>query len=203
MHVEFLLEEESCAETLRVVVPRIVGNRVSFATHIFQGKMDLLNSLLSRLRGYARWLPDDWRIVVLVDRDQDDCVELKARLNRAAVDAGLRTRSAAGGEGRFHVLNRIVIEELEAWFFGDVEALTTAYPGVPKTLAKKRAYRNPDAILGGTWEALERVLKQGGYYRAGMPKIEVARNIAQHLQPDRNQSASFKVFRSGLLEVVG
>jgi hypothetical protein len=100
------------------------------------------------------------------------------------------------------VLNRLAIEELEAWFFGDVEALTTAYPGIPRTLGKKSKYRNPDAIGGGTWEALERVLQNAGYYPSGIPKIETARKISQYMNPDRNTSKSFQVFRDTLREMV-
>jgi hypothetical protein len=202
MHIEFLLEEESCAEVLKLLVPKIVGEGVSFATHVFQGKPDLLKCLPFRLRGYAKWLPRDRRIVVLVDRDRDDCLELKAKLEKAAHDAGLRTRASASGSLKLQVLNRIAIEELEAWYFGDVEAITAAYPGVPKTLADKRGFRDPDAVRGGTWEALEGVLKRAGYYSVGMPKIEAARNIGQHLQPDRNRSASFKAFCQGMREVI-
>lgn len=35
------------------------------------------------------------------------------------------------------VINRILIEELESWFFGDVDALVAAYPGVAPTPAQK------------------------------------------------------------------
>lgn len=202
MHIEFLLEEESSAEALKLLVPRIVGDRVSFVTHPFQGKKDLLDSLLPRLRGYAKWLPEDWRIVVLVDRDHDDCLDLKATLEKTAKEAGLTTKAGRGGKGRFHVLNRIAVEELEAWFFGDVEAITTAYKGVPKTLAQKRGFRDPDAIAGGTWEALERVLQQAGHYAAGMPKIEVARSISRHMRIERNRSPSFHAFCQGLRETL-
>lgn len=38
----------------------------------------LLARLPERLRGYASWLPDTWRIVVIVDRDDADCTTLKA-----------------------------------------------------------------------------------------------------------------------------
>ncbi|MCY4353998.1 MAG: DUF4276 family protein [Truepera sp.] len=68
--------------------------------------------------GYARWLPDEYRIIVMVDRDNDDCKKLKAELEAAAMAARLRTRSQASG-GPWQVANRIVIEELEAWYFGD------------------------------------------------------------------------------------
>ena len=152
MHIEFLLEEESCAEALKLLVPKIIGDRLSFDTHTFQGKNDLLECLPARLRAYAKWLPRDWRIVVLLDRDRDACLKLKTKLERIATDAGLATRTSPSRTNKVQVLNRIAIEELEAWFFGDVEAIAAAYPGVPRTLAEKRGFRNPDAIRG-TWEA--------------------------------------------------
>jgi len=96
------------------------------------------------------------------------------------------------------VLNRIAVEELEAWFFGDVPALTRAYPRIPATLSNKKGFRDSDAILGGTWETLERVLQDAGYYAAGMPKLEVARQISANMDPARNSSRSFQIFCDGL-----
>jgi hypothetical protein len=202
IHIEFFLEEESCAEALKLLAPKIIGNLATFDMHVFQGKSDLLTSLPQRLHGYARWLPADRRIVVLVDRDNDDCLRLKENLEDIARNARLVTRSSCKNKGQFHVLNRIAIEELEAWFFGDVEALATAYPRVPRTLAQKRGFRDSDAIAGGTWEALERVLRNAGYYSTGMPKIEVARNVSVHMVPDRNRSGSFRAFRDALRQMM-
>lgn len=102
------------------------------------------------------------------------------------------------------MINRIVIEELEAWFFGDADALRSAYPGVSSTLERKAAYRDPDAIQGGTWEALQRVLQRAGYYKGvkALPKLETAGRIAQHMDPARNRSRSFQVFRAGIESLV-
>ncbi|MDF0592917.1 DUF4276 family protein [Methanotrichaceae archaeon M04Ac] len=126
MHIEFLVEEPSAEAALRNLVPRIVpGVDVQF--RVFQGKQDLLSKLPGLLKGYRRWIPADWRIVVLVDEDRQDCTKLKAEMERAAEDAGLITRKIAGGGSSFQVLNRISIEELEAWFFGDLQALHLAY----------------------------------------------------------------------------
>jgi hypothetical protein len=195
MHVEFLVEEESCAECLKTLAPQLLHLDDTFRIHPFAGKPDLLKSLPDRLSGYASWLPPDWKIVVLVDRDQDECLALKSRMEACAQKAGLRTPSKSPDKSRFQVLNRIAIEELESWFFGDALALARAYPRIPRTLAEKRKYRNSDAITGGTWESLERVLQAAGYYPAGIPKIEVARNVSRHMIPDRNRSPSFKTFR--------
>ncbi len=62
---------------LRILLPRLLPEDRSFEVHAFQGKSDLLGKLQDRLRGYARWLPEDWRIIVVVDRDDDECLALK------------------------------------------------------------------------------------------------------------------------------
>jgi len=203
MHIEFLVEEPSAEAALNNIVPRIIGARNTFRVHPHQGKQDLLKSLPKRLRGYARWLPADWRIVVLVDEDREDCRQLKARLELAAFDAGLTTRGAAGAASRIQVVNRIAVEELEAWLLGDGEAVRAAYPRVSKTFETRAKYRHPDAITGGTWEALEQLLQRAGYVPGGLAKVSVASSISRHMDPSRNRSSSFAVFHRALAELVG
>jgi hypothetical protein len=74
--------------------------------------------------------------------------------------------------------NRISIEELEAWYFGDWKAVQEAYQGV-KDISKLAAYRNPDTIRGGTWEAFERELQSAGYFTGGLQKIAAARAASE------------------------
>lgn len=198
-HVEFLVEEPSAEAALRELLPGVLGD-VSFAIHAHSGKDDLLRKLPAKLKGYAAWLPEDHRIVVLVDCDDDNCRKLKARLEKYAREAGLKTRSTR--PKTFTVVNRIAVEELEAWFFGDWEAVRAAYPRVKATIPAQAPYRKSDEIQGGTWEALERVLQKAGYFSNGLPKIEVARAVAQHMKPKKNTSPSFGVFHSALLEFV-
>ena len=198
MHIEFLVEEPSAEAALNNIVPKIIGAAATFKIHPYQGKSDLLARLPARLAAYRRWIPADWRIVVLIDADAQDCHQLKAQLEKAACDAGFVTKSAALG-ARFEVLNRLAIEELEAWFFGDVEALCAAYPRMSRNLGDKARYRHPDAIRGGTWEALERELKRRGYFSGGLEKITAARAISAEMEPKRNRSPSFGVFRDGIL----
>ena len=202
MHLEILVEEPSAEEALSLLIPKIVGDKASFAIHSFGDKQTLLREIGSRLKAYAQWMPADWRIVILVDRDDDDCQKLKARLELAAKDASLSTKTVASHKNRIRVINRIAIEELEAWFFGDVQALTAAYPKVSLKLIKKAAYRDADAVKGGTWEALERVLQKEGYFVTGLRKKELARKIAAAMQPELNTSHSFRVFRDAIIQVV-
>jgi hypothetical protein len=142
MHIEFLVEELSAEAALRNLVPKILGNHiVSFEIHPFQCKADLISKLPLRLKAYAKWLPEDWRIVVLIDEDRSNCISIKERMENAAIEAGLITKTMidnAATSSRFQVMNRIAVEELEAWFFGDVNALNQAYPKVPLTLEEDR-----------------------------------------------------------------
>ena len=200
-HIEFLVEEPSAEAALKNLVPKFMGDEVSFNIHVYQGKQDLLLKLPDRLKGYRSWLPGDWYITVLIDKDQEECVTLKQKLEIIAKNEGFVTRSIAELQGKFQVINRIAIEELEAWFFGDVTALKTAYPRVPGFLDRRKGFRNPD-VIHNTAEALERILKSAGYYRGGMPKIEVARKITEYMEPNRNTSKSFRVFRDALIDLI-
>lgn len=188
---------------LQALIPRVLGPHDHKI--INHGSKDrLLKSLPARLKGYAAWNAPDLRILILVDRDNDDCRILKRQLEDMARAVGLSTKTSPAPDGTFKVVNRIVVEELEAWFFGDVSALAKAYPGVPLSLEKRNGYRDPDAIKGGTWERLLKVLQDAGHYCLAerLPKGEVARNMAPLLDLDANRSASFQHFRRGLLALM-
>ncbi len=195
-HIEVLVEEPSMEAALRELLPAIVGN-TSFAIYQHQSKDQLLARLPNRLAGYKAWLPETSCVLVIVDRDDDDCRELKRRLDQMAADVGLATRSTGRA---FQVLNRIAIEELEAWYFGDWTAVRAAYPRLDANQMAKAAFRDPDAIKGGTWEVLERLLQKKGYFATGLRKIEAARMIARHMDPARNTSSSFRSLCAALQE---
>lgn len=200
-HIEVLVEEPSMEAFLHALLPRILPSGRTFQIHSFQGKSDLLGKLEARLRGYAAWLPDRWRIVVIVDRDDEDCLALKRQLERVATASRLRTRSRASHHPR-QLVNRITIEELEAWYFGDWVAVCKAYPRVSPSIPRKQGYRDPDAISGGAWEAFERILQRYGYFKTGLRKIEAARILGAHLDPNRNQSPSFRKFNEAIIEAM-
>ena len=198
-HLVLLVEEQSMEAFLRGLLPRVLPPGLTFDVIAFQGKDDLLRKLPARLRGYQRWLPPEWRLVVLVDQDAGDCRELKTELEQAAAGAGLVSRTAAG-DRPWQVANRVVIEELEAWYFGDWEAVRGAYPRVSRTVPQQARYRDPDAIQGGTWEAFERVLQRHGYFRTGLRKVEAARAVAANIDLGRSRSRSFERFRDVIVE---
>ncbi|MEG4911962.1 MULTISPECIES: DUF4276 family protein [unclassified Microcoleus] len=196
------MEEASLESALTQILPKILPSTVTYKIHAFRGKTDLLAKLPNRLKGYQAWLPPDWKIVILIDEDREDCIKLKQHLEIIAISSGLITKSSCQKDKSFQVLNRIVVEELEAWFFGEVEAIRQAYPKVSPNLATQQPYRDPDAIKGGTWEALERVLKKAGYHPGGLEKYKASSEISQYMNPELNRSKSFKVFYKALLEII-
>ena len=203
MELEFFVEEPSAEVALRKLLPTMLPDFVRFDVHSYSGKEDMLKKLPDRLKGIKwRFKTENLRIVVLIDEDREDCHKVKQRLESIAETSELVTKSAVRDGNRFHVLNRVVVEELEAWFFGDIHALRLAYPRVPASLANQTGFRDPDSIKGGTWEALERILRKYGYHRGGLNKMQAAGDIALHMDPYRNQSKSFQVFRDGITEIV-
>ena len=200
-HLEFLVEERSMEDFLKACLPRILPTGCTFGIHPYRGKQALLDRLEGRLKGY-RQMQTANRIVVVVDRDTDDCQELKSGMEKICSNAGLRSRQVAAGCSDWQVVTRIVVEELEAWYFGDWPAVRRAYPRVPENIPSRTPYRDPDAIKGGTWEAFERILQRCGYYKQGLDKPEAARKIGKYLHPKNNRSHSFQVFHSAIIEAV-
>lgn len=209
MQLEILVEEPSAEAALRILVPRVleqaglaVGTDVHLAIHQLGGKAALLRKLPQRLTGYRNYPDDlDLRVLVLVDRDDEECRQLKQRLEVFAVEQGLPTRARSGTQ-RYVVCNRIVVEELEAWFIGDPDAVVAAYPNLPLSFANRATFREPDAVKGGTWETLQRLLQRHRYHQGGLAKVALANAVAPHMDPARNRSPSFRAFRDGLVGLV-
>lgn len=184
---------------LAVLLPTLLGDGITFRIYPHQGKPDLFKKLPGKLAAYAKWLPSTYRLIIVVDRDRDDEAELKQQIDRSASRVALITEAAP--QTRWQLASRLAIEELEAWYFGDWAAVRCAYPRVKANVDKHAAYRDPDAIEGGTWEAFERELQCAGYFATGLRKIEAARAVAEHMVPARNRSASFRALKRLLGEL--
>ncbi len=212
MHLEILVEDSSGARLIEILLPKILGDHNSPHTwniHSYKGigrlpqglkaKSDparrvLLDQLPRLLRGLAQ-LAHVAAVVVVVDTDNRDCKSFLADLRQVALDCGADKKT----------LFRLAIEEIEAWYFGDSAALTTAFPHAkPRVL---NAY-SQDSVCG-TWETLAEALhpggakaaKQRGGPNAGDLKHEWADRIGPHMIPDRNLSPSFQKLRVGLLRI--
>lgn len=197
MHVDFLLEEPSAEAALNQLLPRLLPAGDTWRCVPHRGKDALLLRLPALLKTYASRIQHEpeLRLVLLMDADAD-CRKAKKELEELVEAAHLLTKTTAPPNQPFRVLTRLAISELEAWFLGDRAAIQAAYPRV-HAHHFKGLERDPDA-LPDTWETLHRILQKGGYYILSKAKVEWSENIAQHLDPERNQSASFRYFCQGL-----
>jgi hypothetical protein len=175
----FLLEEYSMKVLLEGLLPRLFP-RLEFLCVPHQGKQDLEKSVPRKLRA---WQEPGVRFAVLRDNDGGDCTVLKQRLASLCAEAD-----------RPDTLVRIPCQELEAWYFGDPEALATAFDDERlRGLGAKARFRQPDAVDAPS-RALEALIP-------AFQKVSGARRLAPHLDVERSTSRSFQVFVSGVARV--
>lgn len=196
-HIEILVEGRSMKDAVDQLMPRIAPG-VSFASHDLGSKSEFMAKAPRRLRGYAHEMAANDRLAVLLlrDRDTEDCGDILRVLQDAARSAGCSVASVAR---RVHgqAMVRLADEMLEAWFLGDGRALHAAFPRIPASIGTTRAYRVPDRVRDPA-RRLERELQKHGYYPAGLSKIDLVSKVAPHLDVDANSSRSFAHFRDGV-----
>jgi Domain of unknown function (DUF4276) len=191
VQVDILLEEQSAEAALKFVIRDAENIKIKFITH--QGKGDLLKKLPAKLSGYKKLLGHDYRLMVLLDRDKDDCVQLKNKVEAMFRSAGILSKTANTSNKTHLCVSRIIVEELESWLLGDTVALKRAFPNLE--IPRKFEQKQPDAV-GNPSEVLQSLLKKSGYKPTG--KIDLARRIGMHWDPNTNRSLSFKQFILGL-----
>lgn len=180
----FLLEEPSMKRLLDGLLPRLMpgweaGQHFLCVPH--EGKSDLDRSVPRKL---AAWRVPGDRFVVLRDNDAAVCQEVKARLTRLCA-----------ASGRADTLIRLVCQELEAWYLGDLDALAQAYDD-PRvcTPALRRRFADPDAWDKPSVE-VQRLLP-------AFQKGQAAHRMGQALRDAaNNRSRSFLVFLAGVRRV--
>ena len=213
MHIEILVEDASGGKLLESLLPKLLGTPSephTWRVHAYKGigriprnlhaggdaaKRILLDQLPRLLRGYGK-TPGIDAVVVVLDSDRRNCVDFLAELKALAANCN-RAPST---------LFRIAIEEMEAWYFGDRQALMEAYPRAKIEVL----HRYQQDSVCGTWELLADAVYPGGSVaikKAGWPlpgqvKHEWAEKIGPLLDPDRNVSPSFGKLCDGLRRLV-
>ncbi|WP_313083656.1 DUF4276 family protein [Pulveribacter sp.] len=183
--IVFLLEELSMRTLLDGWLPRIFPGWVEgqhFLCIPHEGKSDLDRSIARKL---AAWrIPED-RFVIVRDNDSADCMVLKARLRLLCQQAG-----------QPQTLIRLVCQELESWYLGDLAALASAFQGTKiDTPAHRKRYIEPDR-----WQKPSVEVKR---LAPAFHKLSGARAMAQHLSVEGNRSRSLHVFIAGVQRVAG
>jgi len=185
MKIIFLLEEESMKALLDILLPKILPNGIEFITIPHNGKSALRRSIPRKLMGWNE--PGDIRFVIVHDQDSRDCIALKGELLELCRPC------------KKNVLIRIVCQELESWYFGDLIAVEQAYGDTYKSEAikgfsSKAKYRIPDMIVNPK-EEMARIIP---LYQ----EVSGARKIAPYMNISTNNSASFLAFVNGVRNFV-
>ncbi len=175
-----MLEEESAGHLLQKLLPQILPSDVTFRCIPHQGKSALQKSIPVKLRA---WLNPNTFLVILHDQDSNDCMELKRELQQLCSPC------------QHDPLIRIVCQELEAWYFGDLDAVQQAFPGFSAAKYKNRSrFRRPDSIVKPGKE-LEKIIPN-------FNKSSAAKEVPKHMNIDKNTSTSFKHLVTGLRNFV-
>ncbi len=216
MHFEILVEDHSGKKALDMLVPKIVGNTHTFRVHPYKGigriprhmkdtgdasRRILLENLPKLLRGYGKTFnsyPANYPAVVILVCDLDNKCLKKFRQELFDV----LNQCTPKPETRFC----IAIEEGEAWFLGDLNAVCNAYPHAKNNVLN--TYVN-DSICG-TWEKLADAVYKGGslalhakgWQAIGAEKLRWAEKIPLHMRILKNASPSFCYFRDKLRQLI-
>lgn len=176
----FLLEEPSMKILLDGFLPRLFPGWVEgqhFQCIPHEGKSDLDRSIPIKLNAWR--IPGD-RFVIVRDNDNADCIHLKTRFT-----------TICHTHGRPETLIRLVCQELESWYIGDLKALAQAFNN-PKldTPALRKKFITPD-----DWQKPSVEVKR---MIPTFQKRSGARAISEYLHDTGNQSSSFQVFVEGV-----
>ena len=187
IHFVFMLEEESAKFLLEGLLPKILSSgtllpNVSFQYIPHQGKSDLQKSIPRKL---AAWKKPNSFFVILHDLDANpDCIALKNELRLLCMNAN-----------QHEPLIRIICQELEAWYFGDLDAVQKAFPEFNAAQYKRKPrYRHPDEIHNPS-KALNKIVKN---FTKGL----AARTVPQYMDIENNTSVSFNHTITGIRDFV-
>lgn len=212
MHFEILVEDQSGKRALDILVPKIIGESHTFEVHPYKGigpipknlseksdpaKRILTDQLPKLLRGYGKVFNSyatDYPAVLIVVCDLDRKCLKKFR------EELLMLLNQCDPQPSTHFC--IAIEEGEAWFLGDLQAVKTSYPNAKDAILQ--AYIN-DSICG-TWEKLadavyaggSTALSKKGWQAIGKEKSIWAEKISPNMDITNNSSPSFNYFKDKL-----
>lgn len=178
-----MTEEQSMRVTLRAILPKVYpgfleNERWLVVPH--EGKANLEASYPRKMRSWQ--VPGD-RFVVLRDNDGSNCQHLKLRLVSRVPESAPAHRI------------RIVCQELESWFLGDLPAMVRAYPAASRHKSYRKLVKtDPDTLTN----ASDLVTKMTGT----ATKVARAQRIAEEMDPAANRSKSFQVLVAGVRSLI-
>ena len=202
MFIEVLTEGASDVPVVREVLARHLGleEHLNFRIHPHRGRGNipsnplarpdpkrrgLLDQMPAKLRGFGKYMSDQFLVLVLIDVDNDDCMQLLADLNSLLKQLPSRPP---------RVLFRLAIEETESWFLADKNAIRSAFPRAKITLIQNIT---ADSRVGA-WEQLAGCLGRKSAEVTGADKTYWAQKISPYLNFDAPFSPSLRKLIAGI-----
>ena len=199
MHFEILIEDQSGGKAMENLIPKLLGTGITFRIHPYKGigripkglrpgadagKRQLLSQLPRVLQGYGK-APDCGTVLVICDLDNREKEAFLSEL-RTVLDTC---------EPKPKTFFFLAVEEFEAWYLGDLDAIRAAYPDAKNNILN--SYTN-DSVCG-TWELLADAVYKGGHkallkegwQAVGTQKALWAKAISPHMNVGANNSPSF------------
>jgi len=214
MHFDFLIEDLSGKKMLTALLPKIIISSNTYTIKHYSGighlpknlkrtpdpkTRGILNNLPKLIEGFGKTYQgygENYKVtlIVVIDLDSRNKKDFLQVLNKIL-------DSCTSQPSTYFCF---MIEEGEAWFLGDINAIKQAYPKVKQTILKSYI---PDSICD-TWELLadaiypggREALKRKGTSYIGREKSNWAKNITPHIDVENNKSQSFQYFREVLLK---
>ncbi|HRI00958.1 MAG TPA: hypothetical protein PK006_07900 [Saprospiraceae bacterium] len=178
-------EEISIKKVLDIILPQLISSEMKFRIYPHQGKDDLKKAIKSTVPLISKNLNS--RIIIAIDNDNNDCLKLKNEINDL-VDISCPYKI------------RIIIQELEAWFLGDLTVVEKAFSKFKaSTYSNKTEFRNVDTIINPSYKLLKII---PDYSKSSfLPKQSTAEKIAKYLNIYKNKSDSFNQFIGAVKEL--
>ena len=196
-HLDFVVEDESTKAFLDAWLERYLRGRATFKVQHYQGKKHLLGKLRSRLSGCCKWLSPSYRIIVIIDCDEEKCEDVKAEMEGKCSSVNVTTRRSGDS---WQVATCIAIKELEAWYLGNWSAVRSAYSAKSTENEILKKYPDSDAVDGKTKDIVHGELTK--HYPERFPSVEVAGAIGRHFDENKCRSPSFGHLRTVIDDVV-
>jgi hypothetical protein len=187
MRIEILVEEESIRAFLEKLIEKLAEGtdwilEQNVFIRSFEGKSHLRKELPNKAKVYARFHEPIF-LLVLQDKDSNDCLQLKQSIIELVKPSGLTS---------FKV--RIVCKELECWYLGDLDAVECVIPASKAgKLKNKSKYKDPEKLNGK-----DEIKKWIQPYSA----IQFAKSIACKMSLENNSSQSFHQTVNVLKEIL-
>ena len=210
MHFIFHIEDQSSKKAMDNLIPKMLGDGITYEIYPYKGigeipknlkpktdasKRMLLDQLPRILRGYGR-VPNCGTIVIICDLDDNNKEKRLSELHGVLNVCNPKPK----------VLFCLAIEEFEAWYLGDLDAVRAAYPKAKEKILN--SYKNDE--ICGTWEVLadavyqggHKELKKKGWQAIGKQKSVWAETISPLMNVDNNRSPSFNNMYAQLKDIV-